>query len=113
MNFKPIQKLMIHRTLSTGEQAFVGTLAQNRQGVFFQYDAGYLTQFGNLSPFTLKPNSSLQLAPKQPHHGLHGVFADSLPDGWGLLLQDRIYRQNEILPIDILLAVNDEDSYCG
>lgn len=76
---------MIHRTLSTGEQAFVGTLAQNRQGVFFQYDAGYLTQFGNLSPFTLKPNSSLQLAPKQPHHGLHGVFADSLPDGWGLL----------------------------
>jgi len=39
MNFKPIQKLMIHRTLSTGEQAFVGTLAQNRQGVFFQYDA--------------------------------------------------------------------------
>ena len=101
MNFKPIQKLMIHRTLSTGEQAFVGTLAQNRQGVFFQYDAGYLTQFGNLSPFTLKPNSSLQLAPKQPHHGLHGVFADSLPDGWGLLLQDRIYRQNEILPSQV------------
>ena len=101
MSFKPIQKLMVHRTLSTGEPVLVGMLAQNRQGVFFQYDSGYLTQFGNLSPFTLKLNSSLQLAPKQPHHGLHGVFADSLPDGWGLLLQDRIYRQNEILPSQV------------
>lgn len=98
MSFKPIQKLMVYWSLSTGKEVFVGTLAQNRQGVFFQYDSGYLTQFGNLSPFTLKPNSSLQLAPKQPHHGLHGVFADSLPDGWGLLLQDRIYRQHRILP---------------
>ena len=82
MSFKPIQKLMVYRTLSIGEQVFVGTLAQNRQGVFFQYDSGYLIQFGNLSPFTLKSNSSLQLAPKQPHNGLHGVFADSLPDGY-------------------------------
>ncbi len=101
MSFKPIQKLMVYRTLSIGEQVFVGTLAQNRQGVFFQYDSGYLTQFGNLSPFTLKSNSLLQLAPKQPHNGLHGVFADSLPDGWGLLLQDRIYRQHGILPSQV------------
>ena len=37
MSFKPIQKLMVHRTLSTGEPVLVGMLAQNRQGVFFQY----------------------------------------------------------------------------
>ncbi|WP_320153708.1 type II toxin-antitoxin system HipA family toxin [uncultured Tolumonas sp.] len=98
MSFKPIQKLWVHRTLSTGTHVFVGTLAQNRQGVFFQYEPEYLAQFGNLSPFTLKPNTTLQLAPKQPNLGLHGVFADSLPDGWGLLLQDRMYRQHGILP---------------
>ncbi|WP_439653106.1 hypothetical protein [Providencia manganoxydans] len=53
MSFKPIQKLAVTRTLSSGEQVAVGVLAQNRQGVFFQYADSYLQQFGNLSPFTL------------------------------------------------------------
>jgi serine/threonine-protein kinase HipA len=101
MAFKPIQKLLVQRTLSTGESMDVGMLAQNQQGVFFQYNADYLQQFGNLSPITLKPNTDLQRAPKAPHHGIHGVFGDSLPDGWGLLLQDRIFRQNDILPAQI------------
>lgn len=101
MAFKPIQKLLVQRTLSTGGRIEVGVLAQNQQGVFFQYDADYLQQFGNLSPITLKPSTDLQRAPKAPHHGIHGVFGDSLPDGWGLLLQDRIFRQNDILPTQI------------
>lgn len=54
MSFRPIQKLTVTRTLSSGEQVAVGILAQNRQGVFFQYTDGYLQQFGNLSPFTGK-----------------------------------------------------------
>lgn len=101
MNFKPIQKLSVSRTLSRGESIPVGTLAQNRQGTFFQYHAEYLQQFGNLSPFNLTPSTELQLAPKQPHSGLHGLFTDSLPDGWGMLLQDRIFRQHNILPTHI------------
>lgn len=101
MSFKPIQRLSVSRTLSTGKVISVGVLAQNRQGTFFQYDAQYLQQFGNLSPFTLKASSELQLAPKQPHGGLHGLFADSLPDGWGLLLQDRVFRQHGILPAQV------------
>ena len=48
MSFKPIQKLNVTRTLSSGEQVAVGVLAQNRQGVFFQYADSYLQQFGNL-----------------------------------------------------------------
>lgn len=96
MSFKPIQKLVIDRTLMSGELVTVGQLAQNRQGVYFQYSNDYLQQFGNLSPFILSDSSKLQLAPKTPHGGLHGVFADSLPDGWGLLLQDRVFRQQGI-----------------
>lgn len=101
MDFKPVQKLLVSRTLSTGESVEVGVLAQNRQGVFFQYDAGYLARFGNLSPFTLNETTALQAAPAQPHNGIHGVFADSLPDGWGLLLQDRVFRQHGILPAQL------------
>lgn len=98
MSFKPIQKLNVSRTLSTGQQVTVGTLAQNKQGVYFQYHENYLGRFGNLSPYALNETLALQPAPANPHHGLHGVFADSLPDGWGLLLQDRAFRQHGILP---------------
>lgn len=101
MSFKPIQKLSIIRTLSTGQPVSVGVLAQNRQGVFFQYDESYINQFGNLSPFTLQTDTRLQAAPKQPHQGIHGVFGDSLPDGWGMLLQDRVFRQKGILPAQV------------
>ncbi len=65
---------------------------------FFQYTDDYLQQFGNLSPFTLQANTLVQAAPKAPHQGVHGVFGDCLPDGWGMLLQDRIFRQQGILP---------------
>lgn len=103
MGFNPVQKLNITRTLSTGAQITLGTLAQNRQGVFFQYDAGYIKKYGNASPFQLDATLELQLGPKNPHGGLHGVFADSLPDGWGLLLQDRVFRQQGILPSQLTL----------
>ena len=98
MDFKPVQKLKVQRTLSTGEIVLVGMLAQSKQGVFFQYQADYLSEFGNLSPFSLQATTRLQAAPAEPHNGLHGVFADSLPDGWGLLLQDRVFRQVGVLP---------------
>ncbi|TMX34664.1 hypothetical protein DA100_15475 [Vibrio sp. Hep-1b-8] len=57
-----------------------------------------MQQFGNLSPFTLQSSTQVQAAPKAPHQGVHGVFGDCLPDGWGMLLQDRIFRQQGILP---------------
>lgn len=101
MNFKPVQQLNVQRTLTTGKQIHVGVLAQNRRGVFFQYDDNYLSQFGNLSPFKMLSDTQLQPAPKHPHNGIHGVFDDCLPDGWGLLLQDRIFRQHGILPTQV------------
>jgi len=96
--FKPLRQLHVGRTLASGERVAVGTLAQNRQGIFFAYQADYLARFGNLSPFALRADTALQLAPPEPYDGLHGVFADSLPDGWGLLLQDRFFRRQGILP---------------
>lgn len=114
-NFKPVRRLEVFRTLSTGEKRLIGVLAQNKQGVFFQYESSYLERFGrvgNLSPYKLTMDASLQLAPQSPHFGLHGVFADSLPDGWGRLLQDRVFRQQglplaQITAMDRLAFVGD------
>lgn len=104
MSFNSVRQLDVYLTLASAEKIKVGTLAQNRQGVFFQYDAPYLARFGaagNLSPYKLKADTSLQAAPPAPHLGLHGVFADSLPDGWGLLLQDRFFRQQGLATAQI------------
>lgn len=93
-----VRKLNVHRRFSDGSEHKMGELAQNQQGIFFQYDAKYIDQFHSLSPFTLPFDAFLHRGPLTPHQGLHGVFADSLPDGWGLLLMDRVFRQQGILP---------------
>lgn len=108
MTFSPTRKLNVYRTLTNADRVEVGTLAQGRQGAFFQYATSYLSRFGaagNLSPYKLKADTSLQQAPLTPHFGLHGTFADSLPDGWGLLLQDRFFRQQG-LAIDKITAMD-------
>lgn len=91
--------LTVKRTLSSGKQILVGTLAENRQGTFFQYHSNYLSQHDkSLSPFRLAHSDKLQQAPAHIHYGLHGVFADSLPDGWGLYVMDRVLRQHGYVP---------------
>jgi len=43
--------------------------------------------------------------------GLHGLFDDSLPDGWGLLLMDRVLRERghsmPVQPLDRLAFIGD------
>lgn len=96
--FSSISRLSVMRKLANGRKVWVGELAENRQGVFFAYDDAYLSRFPNLSPFKLRFENSVQLAPREPHGGLHGVFADSLPDGWGMLLQNRFFEAHGIDP---------------
>ncbi|MFB2685804.1 type II toxin-antitoxin system HipA family toxin [Shewanella mangrovisoli] len=94
--------LTVQRTFSDGNKMLVGTLAENRSGTYFQFDATYLTQHPtSIAPFNLRADVSLQKAPRQPHYGIHGVFGDSLPDGWGLYLMDRVFRRNGFNPQQI------------
>lgn len=91
--------LRVNRTFSDGSKAHIGTLAENRAGTYFQFDENYLAQHPtSIAPFNIKADLTLQKAPKQPHYGIHGVFGDSLPDGWGLHLMDRVFRQNGYNP---------------
>ena len=109
--FEITKKLNVFRRLSNGHQILIGQLAQNSQATFFQYDADYLTHYHSLSPFHLPFNRELCQAPKTPHQGLHGVFSDSIPDGWGMLLMDRVFRRNGILAQQ--LTAMDRLAYIG
>jgi len=109
--FEPVRRLAVHRVFATGERRRVGELAQNRRGAYFQYDEDYRRSCPSLSPFLLRFDGSLQPGPPAPHEGLHGVFADSLPDGWGRLLMDRVCRRHGVLPSE--LTPMDRLSYVG
>ena len=93
------------------EPIFVGKLLLENKKVFFKYDEDFIKLGMNLSPFRLKYNSEIQIAPLDPFHGLFGLFSDSLPDGWGLLLLNRALSKLGLTLNDI--SVLDQLAYVG
>ena len=79
----------------------VGVLFQQHRSLYFEYDAEWLSEGFALSPYQLKLSSHLIQDETRLWQGLHGVFNDSLPDGWGLLLMDRELRKSGIDPRSI------------
>lgn len=64
----------------------------------FEYEPAYLINGTSISPFTLPLKQELFIAKRTPFNGGFGVFADSLPDGWGELIFDRYLKNKEINP---------------
>ncbi len=94
-----------------GERWLLGTLADDGQHLLFEYAAEALRQGLELSP--------RHLALRAPAYGdfpayqmrLPGLVADALPDGWGLLLMDRLFRKHgrnpaSVSPLDRLAFIN-------
>jgi serine/threonine-protein kinase HipA len=79
-----------------GDPVLAGRLAYLDNKGLFEYSPEFLTRGINLSPFALKLHGELQSASADPFHGLQGVFNDSLPDGWGLYIMDKTFRQHGI-----------------
>ena len=77
----------------------VGTMAlyENRLAVF-EYDGEWLRDGFSISPLSLPLEKKVFVPKIDPFEGLFGVFADSLPDGWGRLLVDRLMRRNGLNP---------------
>ena len=80
----------------------VGTLAQTQEGtVAFQYSQDWLRNGFSISPRSLPLDSRVYVADWQPFGGLFGAFHDSLPDGWGALLLDRMLAKQGYDPSTI------------
>ena len=80
----------------------VGTLAKTPDRVIaFEYDLDWLNNGFSISPFSLPLIKKVFIPKYDPFGGLFGVFNDSLPDGWGRLLVDRLFLKNKINPNEI------------
>ena len=64
--------------------------------IYFEYAPEFLDSGLHLSPFKLPLVGGLAEHTDRAFGPLHGLFDDSLPDGWGLLLMDRHFRANGI-----------------
>ena len=79
----------------------VGRLALAPDGrCVFAYDALWLNNGFSISPFYLPLKSGVFTARAEPFNGLFGVFNDSLPDGWGMMLADRWLKEKGFKPAE-------------
>lgn len=77
----------------------VGTLALYQKHLAaFAYEQEWLETGFPISPFSLPLVKKVFVPRMEPFDGLFGVFADSLPDGWGRFLVDRLMLKNRIEP---------------
>lgn len=90
----------------------VGTLQRDpSNGVcVFEYDKGWLANGFSISPTELPLQSGLFYADKDKFGGGFAVFEDSLPDGYGLYLLDRMLRKQntsllELTPLQRLSII--------
>lgn len=80
----------------------VGTLAYTREGkIAFEYDKDWLLNGFSISPLSLPLEKKVFIPKSMVFDGLFGVFNDSLPDGWGRLLVDRMLIKHQIDPHSI------------
>ncbi len=88
----------------------LGLLADDGTTLLFEYSAEALAQGLELSPVHLKLRAPAHGGFPPYLHRLPGLIADSLPDGWGLLLMDRLFRQQGLRhpgPLDRLAFIGD------
>lgn len=76
-----------------GERWLLGTVAHNGQQLLFEYSPEAIKQQLELSPHQLKLKREAYGDFPAYMQYLPGLVNDSLPDGWGILLMDKMFRK--------------------
>lgn len=96
-----------------GDVQPVGRLGHRDRVVYLEWDEALLSSGLDLSPVRHATTRGLiQPYDASVFDGLHGLFHDSLPDGWGRLLVDRRARElgiepTSLTPLDRLACIGD------
>ncbi|MCK6510019.1 type II toxin-antitoxin system HipA family toxin [Myxococcota bacterium] len=102
-------EVRLHRGPETFQS--VGVLVEEKRGIFFEYDPLFLQSGLWLSPFKLPLRAGVFQHKDFGFGPMFGLFDDSLPDGWGLLLMDRYLKGKGILPSSV--SVLERLAYLG
>ena len=91
-----MKKLNVIYRREKGDTFLIGQLAMSGHKVYFEYAPSFLADPLWLSPFKLPPKPGLFEHTDRNFGPLFGLFDDSLPDGWGLMLMDRFFAKQGI-----------------
>jgi serine/threonine-protein kinase HipA len=82
--------------LNTGEEPkLVGQLIFQNRKYYFEYNNDFIKSGLQISPFLLPLKAGVFTAHESYFSNQFGVFNDSMPDGWGmLLLSQKLKKQN-------------------
>lgn len=88
----------------------LGTLAEHGPRIYFEYDESFLANTLNVSPLHAPVVPGLLEHAHRDFDRLPGFIADSAPDGWGRVIQDRAFAhigigRERITILDRLAAV--------
>ncbi len=106
---KQVDKLsVLYRDIKVGEL----TMTPDNKQCAFQYEKEWLLSGFSISPLDLPLRQDLFIAKPEPFWGNFGIFEDSLPDGYGRYLLNRMLRKQGIddsalTPIQRLSIVGD------
>ncbi len=95
------------------ERHHVAELAERDDGIVaLSWSPFYLESSINLSPFSLRKEGGVIVFPRDPFDGVHGLFNDHVPDGFGRQLLRRAFdhrgvRISKISPLDMLQYIGD------
>jgi serine/threonine-protein kinase HipA len=96
-----MRKLDVRFTRDPASSFLVGQLAEAEHRVYFEYAPDMLERGLWLSPLKLPLEGGLHEHTDREFGPLPGLFDDSLPDGWGLLLMDRHFRKAGLEPAGV------------
>ncbi|MBN3792785.1 type II toxin-antitoxin system HipA family toxin [Burkholderia sp. Ac-20353] len=96
-----------------GERFPLALLADDGRALLFQYTPEALARGLELSPYHLELSRDAYGDFPMHQHRLPGLVSDALPDGWGMLLMDRLFRRNGInvatvSPLDRLAFIGED-----
>ena len=98
---KHVRVLAMSLRWGEGDEQPVGRLATRNGKTYVEFDDAFLASGRVLSWFLRTPRPGVLQGPDAPFSGLHGVFDDSLPDGWGRLLIHRREAVSKINPLSL------------
>ena len=88
-------KLTVKLDFGGGNELKVGTFSEIARDTAFEFEGSFLSSGLNPAPFRLPPGGGLKIYDHSGNMDTFGLFDDSLPDGWGRRIVDKMFMKRE------------------
>jgi serine/threonine-protein kinase HipA len=88
-------KLTVKLDFGGGNELRVGTFSEIARDTAFEFVGEFISSGLNPAPFRLPPGNGLKIYDRSGNMDTFGLFDDSLPDGWGRRIVDKMFMKRE------------------